>query len=126
MSIVHPYHYAGLVSVKELEKKERVEAVMTVVCDYFSVTREELVSKVRKHNFVRARMFIAYFLKNERNTVELGRTIGNRDHSTIVYYRHQIADYLSIGDREYVRDFNKIKLEINKKHLALTQVLLNE
>jgi hypothetical protein len=52
--------------------------------------------------------------------------MGKRDHSTIVYYRQQLTDYLSIGYPEYIRDFNKIKAGINKKHLALSQTLLGE
>lgn len=125
MIIMHPYSYAGLVSMGDLEKEDQIEIVINVIIDYFSITRDELFSKVRKHHFVRARMFVAYFLKNCK-TVELGKLMGKRDHSTIVYYRQQLTDYLSIGYPEYIKDFNKIKAGINKKHLALSQTLLGE
>lgn len=71
------------------------EDVLNVVCDYFKIDKQLLLSRSRKSELIYPKMIICCFLKELGYPFErIGKTI-NRDHSTAVYYCKKADDLLS-------------------------------
>jgi hypothetical protein len=58
-------------------------------------------------------MFLAHFTDRKITTTSLGKWMGGRDHSTIIYYRQQVENYLSIRDALYIKDYTACLDRIN-------------
>jgi hypothetical protein len=89
------------------------QVTLSVICEHFGVTVEQLCCSTRTHSWVKARMFLAHFTDKKITTTSLGRWMGGRDHSTIIYYRQQINNYLSIKDALYTKDYTACLDRIN-------------
>lgn len=63
------------------------EHVLHAVCTEFRLSREQLLSPVRKHDLVHARRVAIYLCRTQLGLSfpETGRILGGRDHSTILY-----------------------------------------
>ena len=71
------------------------------VCDYFSITEEELCSKIRTKEIAFARQ-IAMYLTRELTNISLpkiGESFGKRDHSTVMHACDRIRNSM-ISDPE--------------------------
>lgn len=78
-----------------LEKNRKsvsVESVFSTVCDYFSVSREDLVKKGRKKEISHPRQILMYLLREELSTPfsSIGDILGGRDHTTILHAYEKI------------------------------------
>jgi chromosomal replication initiator protein len=58
-----------------------------VVCDYFGIKREQLLSKTRKREIALPRQLAMYFAKEFTNATftKIGEEMGGKDHSTVMY-----------------------------------------
>ena len=72
------------------------QLVISAVCRHFQLKKSELVGGGRKKDLVIPRQIIMYLLKSEFGLAlsEIGRILGNRDHSTVVYGVEKIRDNL--------------------------------
>lgn len=71
------------------------EDVLNIVCDYFKIDKQLLLSRSRQSELIYPKMLICCFLKELDYTFEkIGESI-NRDHSTAVYYCKKADDLLS-------------------------------
>lgn len=63
------------------------EEVISTVANFYSVSIEGILSKQRDADLVKARQITMYLLKKELNltTSEIGRYLGNRNHSTVIH-----------------------------------------
>ncbi|MDQ3614038.1 MAG: chromosomal replication initiator protein DnaA [Chloroflexota bacterium] len=61
--------------------------VLRVVCEVFGVTEKELLGRQRKRQIVRPRHVAMYLLREETGSslAEIGRTLGGRDHTTVLH-----------------------------------------
>ena len=83
------------VAVKELqsiispdEKKEITpNLIIDVVCDHFSITKEQIVSKNRSNDIAKPRQVIMYLCKNMTgySLDAIGSLLGGRDHTTVLH-----------------------------------------
>ena len=83
------------IAVKELqsiispdEKKEVTpNLIMDVVCDHFSITKEQIVSKNRSNDIAKPRQIIMYLCKNMTgySLDAIGSLLGGRDHTTVLH-----------------------------------------
>lgn len=78
-----------------LEKNRKsvsVESVFAVVCDYFSVSREDLIKKGRKKEISHPRQMLMYLLREELSTPfsSIGDLLGGRDHTTVLHAYEKI------------------------------------
>ena len=89
------------------------QVTLSVICEHFNITVEQLCCSTRTHTWVRARMFLAHFTSKKITTTSLGKWMGGRDHSTIIYYRQQVENYLSIRDALYIKDYTACLDRIN-------------
>jgi Bacterial dnaA protein helix-turn-helix len=88
-----------------------VAAIQALVCDYYRVSREDLLGPVRERRFAHPRrmaMALAHDVL-DRSTTQLGRYF-DRDHSTVVktvgYFR-KIRD----GDSDVAADFAHLRVQ---------------
>lgn len=88
--------------------------IQEVICDYFGIKREQLLSKTRKREIALPRQLAMYFAKEYTNATfaKIGEDMGGKDHSTVMYACDQIKD-MSKMDKEikkYVKELTeKIK-----------------
>ncbi len=97
--------------VSEDKSDITIEKVLTTVCDYFGLTREDLVSKSRKRQIVLARQIAMYLSRNLVSGVSLsgiGSGIGGKDHATVLYACSAVADLMAT-DRNVRQDVRGIE-----------------
>ena len=78
------------------------EDIIFTIADYYHLSYQDLVSTVRKAE-----------LTNE-SLMNIGKIMGNRDHSTIIYGYHKIKESLET-DRELCNTIEKLITIINQK-----------
>lgn len=93
------------------KKVINIPYIQEVVCDYFNLSREMLLSKSRKREIALPRQLAMYFAKEMTNATfsKIGEEMGGKDHSTVMYAV------------ETIRDISKIDKEIKKYVKELTE-----
>ena len=99
--------------IGEEQKEITIDMVQEVVCDYFNITRENLLSKSRKRGIVQARQIAMYL---SRNLIEgcslstIGLEIGGKDHATVLHACSTVSDLMSTDKtfKQYVSDIERI------------------
>lgn len=94
---MNPYIYCGLTKqvqnrVCHISLSKSIDHTINIVCDYFGVSKLEILSRRKTANIAQARM-IAIFLcaENYKNPLTYLGQIFDRDHSTIIYNRNICA-----------------------------------
>ena len=90
-------------SIRETEEKEEVtpESILSAVCSYFKQTKDDLIGKGKKADLVKARQICAYLMCDMLSLplVAIGKIIGGRDHTTIMYARDKVEELLKFNER---------------------------
>ena len=86
-----------------------IDKVQRTVCDYFNITREEMLSKSRKRQIVQARqiaMFLSRNLISNCSLATIGSEIGGKDHATVLHACTTVSDLMSTDKvfKKYVTD----------------------
>ena len=86
-----------------------IDRVQQSVCDYFNISREDLLSKSRKRQIVQARqiaMFLSRNLISNCSLATIGQEIGGKDHATVLHACTTVSDLMSTDKvfRKYVTD----------------------
>lgn len=111
-----PYIYPGIDLSNKIGfvgTKKRPNKIAHLIFDYYGITYDDLRSKCRKKNLVRARVMTAFFIKKSHSHishVNLGAMIGGRDHSTITYYIDTFNDMLIYND--FYQEAINLKIKI--------------
>ena len=81
------------------------ELIIEVVCRYFNLERDDLLSKSRQKRVAYPRQLAMYLMRElaHRSLVEIGDSLGGRDHSTVHHGWRKMERALSI-DPETKRD----------------------
>ena len=81
------------------------EVIIEVVCRYFEIDREALLSKSRQKRVAYPRQLAMYLMRElaHRSLVEIGTTLGGRDHSTVHHGWRKMERSLQV-DPETKRD----------------------
>lgn len=95
--------------VGEEHNEVTIDAVQKTVCDYFNITRDELLSQCRKRNIVQARQIAMYLCRNLISNCSLatiGAEIGGKDHATVLHACTTVSDLMSTDKsfKKYVSD----------------------
>ena len=89
-----------------------IDQVQNTVCEYFNITRADLVSSSRKRNIVQARQIAMYISRNLLNSslTTIGTEMGGKDHATVLHACSTVADLMSTDRcfRQYVNDIEKM------------------
>lgn len=93
-----------------------IDKVQGVVCDYFNISREELLSKSRKRQIVQARQIAMYMTRNHINVslATIGAEIGGKDHATVLHACSTVSDLMSTDRvfKQYVVDIEKMLVPV--------------
>ena len=83
------------------------------VCDYFNISREDLLSKSRKRQIVQARQIAMYLSRNLISNCSLaaiGQEIGGKDHATVLHACTTVSDLMATDKlfKKYVSDIESM------------------
>ena len=103
--------------VSEEQNEVTIDKVQDVVCEYFNITRETLLSKSRKRQIVQARqiaMFMSRNLITGCSLSTIGMELGGKDHATVLHACTTVSDLMSTDKmfRQYVTDIEKMLVPV--------------
>lgn len=92
------------------KKVINIPYIQEVVCEYFGIKREDLLSKSRKREIALPRQLAMYFSKEFTNSTfsKIGEEMGGKDHSTVMYACDTIKDVSKIDKemKKYVKELS--------------------
>jgi chromosomal replication initiator protein len=95
------------------ENKVTIDLIQTVVCKFFKISKNEMLSSRRSRYLVRPRQTAIYLSKilTSKSLPEIGREFSNRDHTTII---HSVKTIEKIKEKspEMVDNISKLKNQI--------------
>ena len=104
--------------VGEQQNDITIDKVQKVVCDYFNISRTDLVSKTRKRQIVQARQIAMYMSRSLINCSlsTIGAEIGGKDHATVLHACSTVNDLMATDKtfRQYVADIEKILVPVRR------------
>ena len=95
------------------ENKVTIDLIQTVVCKFFKISKNEMLSSRRSRYLVRPRQTAIYLTKilTSKSLPEIGREFSNRDHTTIIHSVKTI-EKLKDKDTDMADNINKLKSQI--------------
>ena len=95
------------------ENKVTIDLIQTIVCKFFKISKNEMLSSRRSRYLVRPRQTAIYLTKilTSKSLPEIGREFSNRDHTTIIHSVKTI-EKLKEKDLDMVDNINKLKNQI--------------
>ena len=95
------------------ENKVTIDLIQTMVCRFFKISKNEMLSSRRSRYLVRPRQTAIYLTKilTSKSLPEIGREFSNRDHTTII---HSVKTIEKIKEKDpmMVDNINKLKNQI--------------
>lgn len=91
------------------KKRPTLQLVMEEVCKYYSVSIEDIIGDCRKRNVLIPRQVAMYIARHHLKTTqtELGKSFGNRDHTTVINAVRKIEKQMS-SDQDVMREVHTI------------------
>jgi chromosomal replication initiator protein len=93
-----------------------IDKVQKIVCEYFNITRDTLLSKSRKRNIVQARQIAMYMSRTLINCSlsTIGTELGGKDHATVLHACNTVSDLMSTDKlfRQYVSDIERMLVPV--------------
>ena len=98
------------------ENKVTIDLIQTLVCKYFKISKNEMLSSRRSRYLVRPRQVAIYLSKilTSKSLPEIGREFSNRDHTTIIHSVKTI-EKLKVENSEINNGINYLKNQIMYK-----------
>ena len=95
------------------ENKVSIDLIQTLVCKFFKISKNEMLSSRRSRYLVRPRQTAIYLTKilTSKSLPEIGREFSNRDHTTIIHSVKTI-EKLKEQDSGVSDNINKLKNQI--------------
>ena len=95
------------------ENQVTIDLIQTLVCKFFKISKNEMLSSRRSRYLVRPRQTAIYLTKilTSKSLPEIGREFSNRDHTTIIHSVKTI-EKLKEKDPEMAENINKLKNQI--------------
>ena len=90
-------------ALKDYEETERTDLtadkIINTVCDFFKVSREDLVGKKKNKEIVEPRQMCVYLINEMLNIplTAIGALFGGRDHTTIMHARDKIGNQVKVN-----------------------------
>ncbi|MEC5395742.1 chromosomal replication initiator protein DnaA [Bergeyella sp. RCAD1439] len=85
--------------------------IQEVVCEYFGINRDQLLSRSRKRDIALPRQLAMYFSKEFTNATfsKIGEEMGGKDHSTVMYACDTIRDVAKVDKevKKYVKELSE-------------------
>jgi len=95
------------------ENKVTIDLIQTIVCRFFKISKNEMLSSRRSRYLVRPRQTAIYLTKvlTSKSLPEIGREFSNRDHTTIIHSVKTI-EKLKEKDPDMMANIDKLKNQI--------------
>ena len=95
------------------ENKVDIDNIQTIVCKYFKISKNEMLSPRRSRYLVRPRQTAIYLAKmlTSKSLPEIGRSFANRDHTTVIHSVKTI-EKLRKNDNELNLSIDSLKNKI--------------
>tara|TARA_B100001741_G_scaffold299519_1_gene286006 strand:+ start:1487 stop:2884 length:1398 start_codon:yes stop_codon:yes gene_type:complete len=95
------------------ENKVTIDLIQTVVCKFFKISKNEMLSARRSRYLVRPRQTAIYLAKSltSKSLPEIGRSFSNRDHTTVIHSVKTI-EKLKNEDKELSLNIDSLKNKI--------------
>ena len=92
------------------ENNVTIDTIQTVVCKFFKISKNEMLSSRRSRYLVRPRQTAIYLTKilTTKSLPEIGREFSNRDHTTII---HSVKTIEKLKEKNVDMNENIIKLK---------------
>lgn len=76
-------------------------SIISVVAEYYSISPDDITGRKRDFKTSRARHIVMYLLRQQNNCglSEIGKYLGNRDHSTVIHGCKKIASEIEVDSR---------------------------
>ena len=80
------------------ENKVDIDTIQTIVCKFYKISKNEMLSPRRSRYLVRPRQTAIYLAKmlTSKSLPEIGRSFSNRDHTTVI---HSVKNHREIEKR---------------------------
>jgi chromosomal replication initiation ATPase DnaA len=106
-----------LIRERDADNGERLQLkdIMSSVCNYYQVPARDIFGTRRYRHYVRPRQIVCYIAKLHIPDItlkEIGKYLGNRDHSTVIHSVRSVEDEMSYNKR-FEKEVNEIKLMLN-------------
>ena len=95
------------------ENRVTIDLIQSIVCKFFKISKNEMLSSRRSRYLVRPRQTAIYLTKilTSKSLPEIGRQFSNRDHTTIIHSVKTI-EKLKEGDAELSTNIDNLKNQI--------------
>ena len=95
------------------ENNVTIDSIQTTVCQFFKISKNEMLSARRSRYLVRPRQTAIYLAKllTSKSLPEIGRLFSNRDHTTVIHSVKTI-ERLRQGDKEMNLNLDNLKNKI--------------
>ena len=95
------------------ENKVTIDSIQTIVCKFYKISKNEMLSPRRSRYLVRPRQTAIYLSKmlTSKSLPEIGRAFSNRDHTTVIHAVKKI-DKLRKEDNELNLNIDSLKNKI--------------
>lgn len=103
------------VKVSKKKKQLSTDHINSIVCDYYSVERDDILGPRRHKEYVRPRQILMYLLKQELSLSypNIGHYLGGRDHTTIMHGFEKIEKELK-KNSDLLGEIQEIKEQLYK------------
>ena len=95
------------------ENNVTIDSIQTIVCKFFKISKNEMLSARRSRYLVRPRQTAIYLAKllTSKSLPEIGRAFSNRDHTTVIHSVKTI-ERLRQEDKELNINIDNLKNKI--------------
>ena len=95
------------------ENKVTIDLIQSIVCKFFKISKNEMLSSRRSRYLVRPRQTAVYLAKmlTSKSLPEIGREFSGRDHTTVIHSVKTI-EKIRIQDNELNSNIEKLKNQI--------------
>lgn len=83
--------------------------ILSDVTDVFGISIEMVKSKCRKHKYVTCRRIYIYVATEitDASLTVISEVIGLKDHTTSIFHRDTVKNYLYVSEPVFLEDWNK-------------------
>ena len=99
------------------QQEVTIDRVEQVVCEYFKITRDVLLSKSRKRQIVQARQIAMYMSRSlipNCSLSTIGNELGGKDHATVLHACSTVSDLIATDKtfKQYITDIESLLVPV--------------
>lgn len=101
-------------AIKKIERKKiTVDAIESIVCEYYNIKSEQIHSTSRKREIVQARQVTMYLSKSytEMSLAQIGSLVGKKNHATVLHACKIIKEQMEV-DKAFRDEINEIEKKL--------------